>query len=379
MNFFKIFYSFIICVVALSCDNTTNPTKLSGIIQKPQYAQGFFVESYQDYQILHISKPYTDKTDTLRYILCKDKKRIPSRYRNLPHIVTPIQKIITTSTTHLALLEALDGLELLTASSSLDYAYSPKIQKMLQSGKVVKLSDQNIDIEKIIALKPDVLMVSGMESSQMAAYQKIQQAGIPILVNSEWLEQHPLGKAEWIQVMGLLLGKHAKSKDFFEDITQKYNHLKQLVQKVSPKKMVAIGVPNKDTWYVPAGESFGSVFLKDAGVAYAFSDTKGIGSLQLSKEIVFEKFIQADVWLNAEVPTHTQQSIFCDFRQFKAVKNKQVYDRQKRLSKNGGNDYWESGVLHPEKVLSDLIQILYPELLPNDSLYYHRRIPINCP
>lgn len=362
-----------------SCKQTTNEKKPPHtIIQKPEYATGFLIENFEKYKVFYVLQPYTDKKDTLRYILGKDKSQVPSTLQKYPFIQLPIQRIVTTSTTHLALLEALESLDVLVGANSLDYVYSEKIKQKNIQNKVVKLADQTVEIEKILALKPNLVMVSGMESSRMPNYQKIIDAGIPVLVNSEWLEQHPLGKAEWIKLMGILLEKDAQANQFFKEVSAKYLAIKEKASKIQNKKSIAAGVPYKDTWYVPAGESFGAVFLRDAGAKYIFSDSKGTGSLQMTKEAVFNKFADADVWLNAEPPMQIGNVFFCDYQKFNAVKKQQIYDRQNRLSTNGGNDYWESGVVHPEWVLSDLVKILYPEILPQEPFYYYRKIDAQC-
>jgi len=374
----RILLSSIILLTFYACKQTQEKTSEKAQIIKPIHAKGFFIEDFKTYQIICIVQPYTDKSDTLRYVLGKNKQELPPALQKLPFIKTPIKRIVTTSTTHLALLEALGSLEVLVGANSLDYIYSEKIKAAINTNQVTKLADQSVEIEKILALKPDVLMVSGMQASQMANYQKIVEAGIPVFINSEWLEQHPLGKAEWIKTMGFLLGKEADADKFYNEVSSKYNSLKEKANQVQAKRSVAAGVSHKDIWYVPAGESFGAVFLRDAGAKYVFDDSKGTGSLQMSKEVVFSKFAEADVWLNAEPPMPLGAAFFCDYKQFKSVKNRDIYDRQNRMTSNGGSDYWESGVIHPERVLSDIVKILYPDLLPQEPFYYYRKIELEC-
>ncbi|GAB4123461.1 MAG: ABC transporter substrate-binding protein [Raineya sp.] len=337
------------------------------------------MEDFGSYKILYLLQPYTDRSDTLRFVLAKNKKDIAVEHSFLPFIQVPISKMVSTSTTHIALLEALGSLDVLKASNSLEYVYSERVRALAESGKIVSLNEQGTDLEKILSLSPNLLMVSGMQASQMANYQKIIDAGVPVLVNSEWLEKHPLGKAEWIKVMGLLLGKEKEAQKYFDDVVEKYRSIRDLVKSKSKKTLIAVGVPQKEQWYVPAGESFGSTFLKDAGAEYAFIDTQGTGSLQMSRELVFSKFVEAKVWLNAELPQQANQQFFCEFDKFLSVRNGEVYDRQRRVRPKGGNDYWESAVVHPELVLADLVKILHPELLPQHELVYYQKILIKCP
>ncbi|MDX1905267.1 MAG: ABC transporter substrate-binding protein [Thermonemataceae bacterium] len=372
---------FLIVFLGGACKSKQNVQHTETILKviQPKYAKGFRIEVFKNYKILSVLQPYTDKRDTLRFVLAKNKKLIPSQLQKIPFIKTPIQKIICTSTTHLALLEALGGLDALVGASSLEYVYSSAIRKKVEKGQIVSLSDQQIEVEKIIALQPDLLMVSGMEASQMSVYKKIEETDIAVFINSEWLENHPLGKAEWIKVMAVLLDKEQEAEAFFENISSKYLAIKAETEKIKNKKSVAIGVPNKETWYVSAGESFGATFLKDAGAFYAFADEKGTGSLPLNKEIVLQKFKNADVWLNVDVNSFEVKKVLCDLKFVNAVKNQKIYDRNKRIAVKGGNDFWESGVVHPEIILEDLVKILYPKLLPeSEKLYFYQKLEQIC-
>jgi len=366
-------------ITFFSCKKGVENASQKGKIIANQYAKGFLIEDFGDYKILSLLQPYTDRQDTIRFVIAKDKEKLGAKVASLSLIQVPISKIVCTSTTQIALLEALGSLDVLKASNSLDYVYSEKVRKLAESGKIVSLAEQNIELEKILALQPDLVMVSGMQASQMANYQKIIEAGVPVFINSEWLEKHPLGKAEWIKVIGLLLAKEEQAQKYFEEIVKKYENIKSLVSKKGTKVKVAVGTPQKEQWYVPAGESFGAIFLADAGADYAFADTKGTGSLQMSRELAFSKFADAKVWLNAELPQQAEDIFFCDFRQFQSVQQAEIYDRQGRVSPKGGNDYWESAVIHPEIVLADLVKILHFELLPEHTLTYYRKVPLVCP
>ena len=59
---------------------------------------------------------------------------------------------------------------------------------------------------------------------------------------------------------------------------------------------------------------------------------------------------------------------------FKAYKTGNLFNNDKRNTPGGGFDFWESGVVNPDKVLADLIFIFHPELLPNHELYYYRKL-----
>lgn len=84
---------------------------------------------------------------------------------------------------------------------------------------------------------------------------------------------------------------------------------------------------------------------------------------------------EADVWLNVGMATTLDELKIMNpkFKDAKAIQENEVYNNNLRLTPEGGNDYWESAVVHPDIVLRDLIKILHPELVTED-LYYYRHL-----
>jgi len=58
-----------------------------------------------------------------------------------------------------------------------------------------------------------------------------------------------------------------------------------------------------------------------------------------------------------------------------AVKSGNVWNYDKRVNENGGNDYWETGVANPDILLADLARIFHPELMADHELVFWRQIP----
>ncbi|HCK23371.1 MAG TPA: iron ABC transporter substrate-binding protein, partial [Bacteroides graminisolvens] len=116
--------------------------------------------------------------------------------------------------------------------------------------------------------------------------------------------------------------------------------------------------------------------FRDAGGSYFYAnDTTASGSRSSTIEEALVHFGQADVWVGADASSLEELgSIDKKYGLFKAFKNKQVYNINKRKNKNGGNDYWESGVARPDLLLSDMIRILHPELLPDYETVYMEKL-----
>lgn len=396
-----LFFLLLFCL--FSCKNTTsensknnsNQLKTSKEQLKPTYAKGFLVEYYENYKILHILQPFSNdnfdnvaaKPDTLSYVLAQSNAILPKNLARLPVIKIPVKKIIVLSTTHLALLELLEAENVIVGASNTDYIYSEKIKNLVTTKKITKIDDQNLNTEQILALSPDLVMASALPATQYKQYQPLIAAGVPVLLNAEWLEKTPLGKTEWLKVMAVLLNKEQKASVLFDGITTKYlqtkvlvsNFTDNLIKNKQQKKTVFCGFPYKDTWHTPAGESFMANFLADAGANYIFSDIKGTASAPISMEKIYQKCTSADIWLNVDIPTTQENSKnFELMRNLKAYQTKEIYSRNKRIS-GQGNDYWESGVVRPDVVLEDLVKIFYPELEKNfteKEFFYYKKLSI---
>jgi iron complex transport system substrate-binding protein len=201
-----------------------------------------------------------------------------------------------------------------------------------------------------------------------------------VLVPS-FLESSPLGRAEWIVVTGLLVGRFDEAVSRFQEVERGYQALAARVAETRdasrPGKTVVTGGPWDDIWYVPGGRSYAARFLADAGARYLWADDDSTGAMPLDIETVYEVAVDADLWLYpsswrslAEIAEADER--LADFRSFQLG---EVYGNDRRTNEFGGNDFWESGVARPDLVLADLVKIFHPEMLPEHELVYHRRLP----
>lgn len=343
---------------------------------KIEYAEGFQVHYFEGYARLDILNPYQDQTDTLEYILVPRGKAIPRQAKGDQVIEVPVRSMIVTSTTHLALTDMLNANSIITGVTQPDYVFNPEIREGLESGQIEGFTGGKLNKELSLAMDPDLVMVSGGQAALFDNYRVLLDSGINVLVNSEWLEQMPLGKAEWIKMMGVLLNKEQLANRKFREIEQQYLALKRRVDSVRQKPLVINNMPYKGAWFVSGGDSFTAQFFRDAGADYSWYDNSSTGGLRLDFETVYEVGLRAPVWLNPGSAKSKEDILAADsrFRDFESYQKDQIYNNNRRMSPSGGNDFWESGVVHPEIILADLIKILHPGLLPRHELYYYQKL-----
>ena len=236
------------------------------------------------------------------------------------------------------------------------------------------------DIERIIALKPEAILVSPFENS--GGYGKLDKLHIPIIEAADYMESSPLGRAEWMKFYGMLLGKgknisttvagkaseatlpascELKADSLFAKIEKEYLKLKAEAGKLPKGLSILTERKTGNVWYVPGGQSTIGILLKDANARYIFSDDKHSGSLPMSPEQILAKGSQVDVWA---------------FKYFGGAPLSQVqllqeYDGYKALAAfSRGNiyqvdtstvPYFELTSFHPELLLREFIILAHGE------------------
>jgi iron complex transport system substrate-binding protein len=227
-----------------------------------------------------------------------------------------------------------------------------------------------MNFEQILREKPEVLMVTGFNGVDKTAL-RVQEAGIPVVYNYEWVEKTVLGRAEWIKFFGELFDCREKADSIFNEIKSEYIKCAEMAIKVTEKPTVLSGTPYKGTWYIPGGQTFMAEFFRNSGMNYFYKDNKDNFSLSLSLETVMRNFLSADIWVGVDVKTYDELSAQDErLMLFKPANNKKVYYHLNRTTKTGGNDFWESAMLRPDILLKDFIYIAHPDLLPDWELYY---------
>lgn len=346
---------------------------------KINHAKGFTITYHSNYKIVSILSPFETGTDTSKYILLERGTARPTGLEEAQVIEIPLRSIVATSSMHVALLELLDSESIITGLSNPQYIYSAKVQAMIKAGKVVNIGrDQGLNEEKLVEMHPDVVMAMGGPGAKVDHYRILAQAGIPVLINSEWIEKTPLARAEWVKLVAALVNKEEEVNEKFARIEAEYARLAELVKEVKEKPSIISGLNTKDAWFLPNGDSYMSQFFRDAGGDYHWSKTKAAGSLPLNFESVYPIALEADAWLNVGFDkSDTKANILAQdsrYSDFKAYKSGRMYSYCGRVNDQGANDFFESGTVNPHIVISDLIKILHPEVLPEHHLVYYKQL-----
>ncbi len=346
-------------------DNTKSSDKNSYSAIK--YAKGFDIISDGNQKKIIIKRAFQNSDKEFEFILSYKK----STSKN--ELQVPLKNLIVTSTTHIPMLELLQSENKLIGFPNTKYISSEKTRKLIDSGDITELgSEQDMNTEKLINLNPDLVVGFSLHPNNKL-YQNIQKLGIPVLFNGDWLEETPLGRAEWLKVFGALLDKEKEADSIFNTIESEYLKAKEIAKNNTKSPTILSGNMFKDVWNIPAGQSFVATYYKDANLNYIWKETEGTGSLPLSFESVLDKGQNADFWFNCglfETKEQMQQANN-HYKEFLPFKNNKLFTYAKKKGTTGGLVYFELSPVRPDWVLKDLIKITQPELLPDYQLHFY--------
>ncbi len=344
--------------------------------QQLEFAKNLKIEYHGSYQVITVQQPmYGGKPESYALVRCgAPKPELTGELAGVPVVTTPVHSLFSGSTTHLPALEALGKLDVLTGVAAKAFISSPAAKERADSGEVIEYAAAGTpDAEAIVSAKPEVLITDGTDSP---AYATIRDAGISVLAGAEFLENDPLGRAEWIKFFAALTGTEAKAGEVFGQIRDDYRKTSQLVADAEPVDLL-LSQPYQGVWSIPGGGSFAGKLIKDAGGGWAWQDDPSTGSINTDLEAVLGKSGQAKIWVTTS-NWKTKKEATADeprLSEFAAFKAGQVWAPSKQLNAAGGNNYFELGVLRPDLTLADLVAITHPDLLPDHTFTFYQKLP----
>ena len=339
------------------------------------YTNGFTVEYFNNYKLVTVTSPWPGATEPNQYILVQCGTPVPEGY-SAQHVITvPIQSIVTMSTSYLPFLDELEVLDRLVGVDDGTFISNENVNAMIAENKLEFLGyGAGVDVERTLELAPDIVMTYSAGFLDYDAHPILLDAGIKVVLNGEWMDPSPLGRAEWGKFIAMFFNKEAMAETLFEQTATRYNQLKELANQAGEQPTVLLNSDYQGSWYVPGGEGYMAAFINDAGGDYLWSDILSSQSIVKSFEEVYERGKTADVWINPGIYLTMSDLLAADTRyeEFYAFQMDNVWNNDASTNQAGGNDFYESAVAHPELVLADLMKIFHPELLPDHELVYYR-------
>lgn len=335
----------------------------------PQYAQGFKVTYTDDACLLDIQDPQNEESESFHYALVSRGAKVDKLPSDYTVIETPVRSTICMTSLQLSNFIKLGELEHVAGITSTRHLFDKETKQRIKEGKIRKIGiEGNFDNEVIMAVNPDIILISPFKRG---GYDALKEVGIPLMPHLGYKEMTPLGQAEWIKFVGLLLGKEEKANELFAAIEKRYNELKELTSHVEKRPVVFSGELRGGNWYAVGGKSFLAQLFKDAGADYFLKDDERSGGVTLDFETVYSQAANVDYWriVNSHKGTFTYEALKDEdarYADFKAFKDKKVV-----YCNMSETPFYESMPTEPEVVLGDLIKVFQPQLLPDYQPGYY--------
>ena len=337
----------------------------------PKYAEGFQLTYADGYVLMDIHDPQNEESTHFLYALVPRGTKPEGIPVDYTVIETPVRSVICMTSLQLSNFIKLGAEDKVVGITSTRHLFNKTINNQLKEGKTAKIGiEGNFDNEVIMSINPDLILISPFKRG---GYETMKDVGIPLIPHLGYKEMTPLGQAEWIKFVGLLLGIEQDANEKFLAIENRYNELKELTAegKVQKRPIVFSGEIHGGNWYAVGGKSFLAQLFKDAGADYFLKDDDRSGGVTLDFETVYNQADEADYWriVNSYPGTYTYKSLkdqdprYADFRAFKEKGVIYCNMREK--------PFYESMPTEPEVVLGDLLHIFHPNLLPDHTPVYY--------
>ncbi|SFM27060.1 ABC transporter substrate-binding protein [Methanolobus profundi] len=341
-----------------------------------EYAQDFSVEYHNNYKLVTVTEQ--DNDNEYSYVLVQKGTPVPEHDPDSIVVEIPVESVAALSTTHLPALEIIGKTDTIKAVSSFAYINSIPVRQMIENETIDEVGTGSyMNTEAMIKIEPDVIftLTTGIPYDDDHIDNLIDLGLKPVVVD-EYKETSALGQAEWIKFISLFFNAEEDASEYFDQVASDYNEMVKVTRSIEDRPVVMSGMAWQGTWYVPGGNSLIAQYIDDAGAVYFWSDNNNTATVTLDFEAVFDQGKEADYWISSGMWNNTEELEAEDvlYLEFGSVNNGNVYTSYYRINENGGNDYYESGIVRPDLVLADFVKMFHPELVPDHELVYHKRI-----
>lgn len=402
MKIKNIIFGALVVLLVVACQGGKTASGEGGDTLQMKYAELLTIVKHNDgaYTEAIIENPWKKGTTLHKYILVpkgnegdetvarlKDDIRENTTLQMGSHcdiVRTPLESNVVFTAPHCQLMYELGCKNAITGVCDKDYINIPDIKERvkLSDGKASTSDTDKViidcgssmqpDMERIIALKPEGLLISPFENS--GGYGKLDKLHIPIIETADYMETSPLGRAEWMKFYGLLFKSEERSDSLFSSIEKEYLALKAEAAKLPQGLSILTERKMGSVWYVPGGKSTMGILLKDANAKYIFADDTHSGSLAYGPERILSKGTQIDVWAfkyfgGKALSKNDLLAEYEGYKVLKAFNSNSIYQVD-----TSTQPYFELTSFHPEILLREFIILAHPKATQFGKLRFYQHL-----
>lgn len=247
-------------------------------VYTPEYASGFDIRGRDKdaATLVTVRNPWQGAGNVEQHLLIlREGAKAPAGL-DAQVVKAPVRHVVCMSSSHVAMFDALGEVRRISGVSGIDYISNTYVNEHRYCGEVRDVGyDTNLNFELLASMRPDLVLLYGVTGENTVVTGKLRELGIPYIYVGDYMEESPLGKAEWLMVAAELCNVRDKGAETFRGIAARYNALKARIAGAarSPRPKVMLNTPYRDTWFMPSSRSFMVRLIEDAGGEYVYTKT----------------------------------------------------------------------------------------------------------
>ena len=326
---------------AVGGDTLTSRSALLTLVQRPGWVEAT------------VADPWHPEDKPLeRYALVAD-----SSQANIPdgfiRVSVPLRRSIVYSAVHTSAIDRLGALDAVAAIADGNWlSDADPVKKYVAGGTVRDIGPSTSpSVETVIDLQPDAILLAPYENGSRGG---VDKAGAPLIEMADYMESTPLGRAEWLLLLGELYGRRDEARRIYTRVAARYDSIRARTGD-GPHPRVFTETPTSGVWYVPAGGSYMARLIADAGGDYLWADTPGTGSLPLDIAAVIDRASDADLWLIKTFGPVTRASLRSTVPQISAFG---AFPGGVRVCDTSTSSFFNDLAFTPDLILDDLAHMM---------------------
>lgn len=366
-----------IILLSIGCGGTNNisPEDFTIALYTPRHAGGFEIRADEDgNSLIRVTRPWQGDGDMPEQtLLILHDGAVPPDGYDGQYIAHTARRIVCMSSSHVAMIDAIGCTATIVGVSGKQYISN---RQVADDAAVADVGyDPNLDFERIVTLRPDIVLLYGVSGENTSTTAKLKELNIPYLYIGEYAEQTPLGKAEWLVAVAEIIGRREQAVEVFDGIESRYDDIRDRAAQHAERPRVMLNTPYQEVWYMPSDDSYMVRLIEDAAGEYIYKGSNPTGGTKaIGLEQAYMLVDNADIWLNTGMCSSLDElrALTPKFAGTRLMREGRIYNNNRRRTASGGSDFWESAIVRPDIVLQDLSAILHGN--DDERLYYYQRL-----
>jgi len=350
---------------------------LQGDTLRLRHARNFRLVDFGDFKVLSTLVPWKGAPRAYSMVLARSDSLVPEELRALPFFRVPARRVVARGAAQARELARLGELDALVGIGSARESSLDEIRLRVLRGQVAEVGgDAAFDEEIAVSLEPDLLLTWATGSSA-DVHDRLLDLDVPVALEAAWMEETPLGRAEWVRFYAAFFDKDSLATALFDEVESGYGKLKELAAGVSRRPTVMVGSPYGGAWHTAGGRSWVARIVDDAGGIYLWRDDESAGSTARTLESVLERCAGADLWINGADSWNSLADVVREdgrLSLFRPWRERAIWNNNAARTGQGLNVFWEETPSRPDLLLADLVHIFHPGLLLDHQSRWYRRL-----